>query len=169
MAISLGTPATASLLVLESGATFPFEASGYRGTLDTAIIVQQRGEPSSRLAQRIRLAARDFARAGVPLDTVALIVDQHGAARHPERRDTALALVDHLPGEAQLVLVADDARPAVRHELFELVGTLIERDGVQHPIAVDFDARQMAELRAARAPGTVPSRGGSDATYSHAC
>ena len=169
MAISLGSPTTASLLVLESGATFPFEASGYRGTLDTAVIVQQPGEPSSRLAQRICLTARDFARAGVPLETVAIVVDQRGAAHHPERRDTALALVEHSPGDAQLVLIADGAKPTVRHELIELVGTLIERDGVKHSIAADFDAEHVAELRAARAPGTTQSRGGTEAAYSHAC
>lgn len=163
-------PATASLLVLESDARFPFEASCYRGTIDTAIIVQQQGEPSGHLARRIGQAARELEQSGVRLGTVAIVVDQRGAAHHPERHDTALALIGHLSGEAPLVLIADGAGPTVRHELIELVGTLIERDGVKHPLAVDFDAQHMAELRAVGAPGTGHvASADPTATYSHAC
>lgn len=167
---SISESATASLLVLESGATFPFEATGYRGALDTAIVVQQRGEPQASFEGRIRRTAREFALAGVPLVTVALVVDQHSGQAHPERRTTALALLEQLPrSDAQLLLIADGAKPPLRHQLIALVGRLIERDGVKQPIAIDFDARHMAELRAARAPTTVrqPSPD-SGATLMHA-
>jgi uncharacterized protein (DUF2249 family) len=156
----------ASLLVLESGATFPFEATGYRGALDTAIVVQQRGESQASFEGRIRRTARQFAQAGVPLTTVALVVDQHRNQDHPERHSTALALAEQLRGgDAQLLLIADGAKRPLRHQLIALVGTLIEQDGVQQAIAIDFDARHMAELRAARAPTTVrPASSRSDAS-----
>lgn len=148
--------AAGSLLVLESGATFPFEATGYRSALDTAIVVQQRGESQASLEGRIRRTARQLALAGAPLATGALVVDQHSGHDHPERRRVALAIVEQLARSGtQLLLIADGAKRPLRHELIALVGTLIEQDGVKQPIAVDFDACHMAELRAARAPTTV--------------
>lgn len=161
---------TASLLVLESGATFPFEATGYRGALDTAVVVQQHGESQASFEGRIRRTARQLAQAGVPLATVALVVDQHSGHDHPERHDTVLALIEQLRHDdgTELLLVADGAKRPLRHELMTLVGTLIERDGVKYPIAIDFDARHMAELRAARAPTMVRSvPGRADTTSAH--
>ena len=139
----------ASLLVLESGATLPFEANGRRGAADTAIVVQRYGESQAALESRIRRTARQLELAGVPLSTVALVVDQSSGQRHPERRSTALALIAQLcHDDSQLLLIADGAKSRLRHELMALVGTLIEHDGIKSPIALDFDARHLATMRA---------------------
>lgn len=147
--LSRAKSTAASLLVLESGATFPFEATGHRGAADTAIVVQRHGESQAALEDRIRRTARQLELAGAPLATVVLVVDQSSGRRHPERRSTALALIEHLAHhDTQLLLIADGAKSLLRRELMALVGTLIERDGIKSPIALDFDARHEAKLRA---------------------
>lgn len=168
---SLSECVPVSLLVLESGATFPFEAAGYRRAVDTAIVVQQHGESKASLKGRIRRAARQLLLAGVSLTTVALVVDQNSDQRHPERYDTALALLEQLPAnDAQLLLIADGARRPLRQDLMTLVGTLIERDHVKHSVAIDFDARTVAEPTAADTPKRVlPARGRSTLKSAHAC
>jgi hypothetical protein len=137
-------------LVLEQGATFPFEVARYRGGSDTAIIVQQHGESPGSLTRRIRHSAKELQRSGVTLETVALIVSPH--AMQTQRRSTVLALAEHLDAHRTLVLVADRGAPSLQHELISLVGTLIEQDHIKQSIAVDFDAARMAEPRGEAAP-----------------
>jgi hypothetical protein len=160
-----------SLLVLESGATFPFEATGYRRAPDTAILIQQPGESETRLADRIRRAARQLRLAGVPIATVALVVDQNSGQSHPERHRTALALLEQLSADdARLLLIAEGARRPLRHELIALAGTLIERDHVTRPIAIEFNALHIAELGITTAPGTgLPARRYAEVHDAHAC
>ncbi|HEY6728271.1 MAG TPA: hypothetical protein VI197_29880 [Polyangiaceae bacterium] len=132
----------------------PLRATGYPGTLDTAIIVQQPGESEASLHARIRRAAWLFGRAGIPIANVALVLNRHSS--HGGRHSTALALLELLPpDDAQLRLIADGGCRALRHELWDLAGTLIERDGVKHPIAIDFDASHLAELMTADASRTA--------------
>lgn len=158
-----------SLLVLESGAAFPLEATGYRRAPDTAIVVQQRGESEASLRGRIRRAARQLLVDGVRIAMVGLVVDQSSGQNHPERHGTALALIDELPDTDALLLIADGARRPLRQELMGLVGTLIERDHVKQSVAIDFDALPMAELRAAGTLGTLrPARGRSELEPAHA-
>lgn len=146
---------TAHLLILESGAAFPFQAAGYRGGHDTAIIVQQRGEPTESLRNRIRHAARELELSGVRVDMMALVIATTQSTEYPERAELARVLLDQLEPEGTLVLVADAASPVLQQSLLGLVGDLIERDGVKQTVAVDFDAKHMAELRAARVPPVV--------------
>lgn len=154
-------PAVATLLVVESGARPSFQATRYSGALDTAVVVQQPGESTASLHGRIRRAAWLFERTGTPLTTVALLVNPAGHHERAERRSTALALLELLPpDDSQLLLVADSASPSLRGELMALVGALIERDGVRHPIAVEFDARHVAPLRAAAAAQSAQPRTG---------
>ncbi len=155
---------TASLLVLETGATFPFEATGYRGTSDTAILVQQRGESVTSLSHRIHHAAAELRQSGVRLETVAFIVAAQGSAPPNPRRQTVLALLDVLDDGQSLLLVGDHASPGLQHELISLVGRLFEEDNVRQSIAIDFDATKMAKLRAARIPLLTRSRQSSESS-----
>ena len=153
MSPRLDCPPTSSLLVLEPDAVFPFEAIGYRGSSDTAILVQQRGETPPQLARRIRREARELALSGSRLTTVLLIVGQREQAPGNGRRTIARVLIEQLSdAEGTLVLVADRAGPELRHDLMTLVGELIEHDGIKQSIAADFETKHMAQLRATGAP-----------------
>ena len=147
----MGELQSTSLFVLESGARFPSYASDYRGS-DTAIVHQQPGEPEANLARRVRQSAQKLQLTGVPLGTVILIVGERHGSRHSDRRRVALTLVEQLPRDGQLVLVADGAKPPLQRALMALVGTLIEQDHLRHSIALDFDIHPITELRTARAP-----------------
>lgn len=115
----MGELQSTSLFVLESDARFPSDASDYRGT-DTAIVHQQPGEPEANLARRVRQAAQKLQLTGVPLGTVILIVSEGHGSRHSERRRMALTLVEQLPRDGQLVLVADKARAPLQGALMAL-------------------------------------------------
>jgi hypothetical protein len=144
---------TATLLVLEADAAFPLAGARYRDPSNTAIIVQQHGEPPMSLKRRIAREARELELMEAKPETAVLIVNGRNRTEGRYRKQIARALIDQLGSvEGILIVVADRASHELRAELMTLVGTLIEEDGVKHSIAIDFDTKRMAELRSGRAP-----------------
>jgi len=123
------------VVVMEDGARL-FELPAHpNGPDETVLVAQWRNEPPEQFARRVLMRLATCERSGEPMTLAMLVVARElDPSVAWARASLVRALVSYVAasGSGELVLVATEAQPALRHELLAMVESLLEEHPESH-------------------------------------
>lgn len=157
-----GDEQTASIVVLETGASWPKLAQELQRRATHAIVESQpSSESSTAFTERVRARIAKLRAEGVALKyTVMAISDCAAGEQEHARQEIARTLIDAMRGgEGELTFAASEhVADDVRHHLLSLAGSLVdELRGAPIGVRVRFTSSSDSAIRAVRPsdPGIV--------------